>query len=94
MVDEVQDNRQFQASSHSMVYFLLVLMRCLDEIHYRKVLFKKGTPDEKRISCFMMDHMVKYAELIPDEILPPLPEEAAIHQQCAVPERNQPGRAP
>ncbi|MDP2335395.1 MAG: UvrD-helicase domain-containing protein [Bacteroidota bacterium] len=64
-------NRQFQASSHSMVYFLLILMRCLDEIHYRKVLFKKGTPEEKRISCFMMDHMVKYAELIPDEILPP-----------------------
>jgi hypothetical protein len=64
-------NRQFQAGSHSMVYFLLILMRCVDGIHYRKVLFKKGTPDEKRISCFMMDHMVHYAEMIPDEILPP-----------------------
>ncbi len=64
-------NRQFQASSHSMVYFLLILMRCVDEMHNRKALFKKGTPDEKRISCFMMDHMVHYVEMVPDEILPP-----------------------
>lgn len=64
-------NRQFQVNSHSMVYFLIVLMRCVNEMHPRKALFKKGTPDEKKIACFTMCDMVNYAELIPDEILPP-----------------------
>ena len=64
-------NRQFQANSHSMVYFLLLLMRCVDEVQPRKALFKKGTPEEKKIACFTMDDMVKYTALIPDEILPP-----------------------
>jgi len=63
-------NRQFQANSHSMVYFLIILMRCVNEIHPRKAIFKKGTPDEKKFACFTMDDMVKYAELIPEEILP------------------------
>lgn len=64
-------NRQFQANSHSMVYFLIILMRCVDEMHPNKLIYKKETPDEKQLSYFMMDHMVTYAELIPDEILPP-----------------------
>ncbi len=64
-------NRQFQANSHSMANFLLILMRCLDEMHPDKAVFKKGTPEEKKISCFTMDDIVKYAEWIPDDILPP-----------------------
>ncbi len=63
-------NRQFQANSHSMVYFLIILMRCVSEMHQRKALFKKDTSEQKKIACFTMDDMVKYAELIPDEILP------------------------
>jgi hypothetical protein len=63
-------NRQFQANSHSMVFFLIILMRCVDEMQPRKALFKKGTPEEKKIACFKMDDMVRYAELIPEEILP------------------------
>lgn len=64
-------NRQFQANSHSMVYFLIMLMRCLDEIHPKKAIYQKGTPDEKTTAFFNMDDMVSYAALMPDEILPP-----------------------
>ena len=64
-------NRQFQTGSHSMVYFLLILMRCVDEMHHRKATYQKGKPEERIIACFTMDDMVKFAELIPDEILPP-----------------------
>jgi hypothetical protein len=64
-------NRQFQANSHSMVYFLIILMRCLNELHPKKATYQKGTPDEKTMAFFNMDDMVKYAELIPGEILPP-----------------------
>jgi len=63
-------NREFQANSHSMVYFLIILMRSVNEMHPRKALFKKDTPEEKKIACFTMDDMVRYAVLIPDEILP------------------------
>ena len=44
-------------------------MRCLDEVQPRKAFFRKGTHEEKKIACFTMDDMVKYAELVPDEIL-------------------------
>jgi len=64
-------NRQFQANSHSMVYFLFIMMRCLHEMHPRKAVFQKGKPDEKTLSCFTMDDMVRYAGVIPDVILPP-----------------------
>ena len=64
-------NRQFQVNSHSMVYFLIILMRCLNELHPEKAIYKKGAPDEKIMAFFNMNDMVKYAELIPDEILPP-----------------------
>ncbi len=64
-------NRQFQVNSHSMAYLLIILMRGVDKIHRDVAIFKKGTPDEKKLSCFSMDAMVRYAELIPDEILPP-----------------------
>jgi len=63
-------NRQFQANSHSMVYFLLVLMRSLNDMHPRKAIFQKGTPEERTFSCFTMDDMVKYTGWIPVEILP------------------------
>lgn len=63
-------NRQFQASSHSMVYFLILLMRCVDEMHERKATYQKGKPEEKTVACFTMDDMVLLAQLIPDEILP------------------------
>jgi len=64
-------NRQFQANSHSMVYFLIILMRSLNELHPKKAVYKKGAPDEKIIAIFRMDELVKYAETMPDEILPP-----------------------
>jgi len=64
-------NRQIQANSHSMVYFLIILMRCLDELHPNKATYQRGTADEKTLAFFNMDDMVKYAQLIPDEILPP-----------------------
>ena len=64
-------NRQFQASSHSMVYFLILLMRCVDEMHNRKAIYQKGKPEEKTVACFTMDDMERLAQIIPEEILPP-----------------------
>ena len=64
-------NRKFQVNSHSMVYFLLVLMRSVDDINHNKAIYMKGKPEEKKITAFTMDDMVHYAALVPDDILPP-----------------------
>ena len=63
-------NRKFQVNSHSMVYFLLVLMRSVDEINQHKAYYRKGKPDEKKMTCFTMDQMENLSGLVPDELLP------------------------
>jgi hypothetical protein len=64
-------NRDFHLNPHSMIFFLLILMRSLNDIQTLKAIFMKGTPNEKIIAYFTMDDIIKYIELIPDEILPP-----------------------
>jgi|GEM_PF-6739759 len=70
----------------------MILLRCLNELHPNKVIYKKGTPDEKTMAVFKMDDMVKYAELMPDDILPLYNKKTTIHQQRSFFERNQAGR--
>jgi hypothetical protein len=46
-------------------------MRSVDEINQHKAYYRKGKPEEIKMSCFPMDVIVTSAELIPDDILPP-----------------------
>ena len=61
-------NRQFRAGFHSMLFFLIILMRNISETPF--FVRPKNNPDTK-IPVFTMDEMMKYTALIPDEILPP-----------------------
>jgi hypothetical protein len=63
-------NRKFQVNSHSMVYFLLVLMRSVDEINHKRAIYRKGKPEERKLTAFTMDDMVQYTGFVPDDILP------------------------
>lgn len=63
-------NKQLQTNSHSMLYFLTVFMQSMNEIHFSKAIYKKGTPYEKIIPVFSMDNFESYLNLFPDEILP------------------------
>jgi len=63
-------NKQLQSNSHSMLYFLTVFMLSMQKIHFRKAIYKKGTPDEKIIGVFSMDNFEHYLNQFPDEILP------------------------
>ena len=69
-IDFEVSNKQLQTNSHSMLYFLIVFVRAMQELHWRKAIYMKGTPEEKRLACFSMDDFEKYLNLIPDEILP------------------------
>jgi len=69
-IDFEVSNKQLQTNSHSMLFFLMVFMRAMQEIHYRKAIYKKGTPDERRIGVFSMDNFDEYLNQFPDEILP------------------------
>ena len=69
-IDFEISNKLLQTNSHSMLYFLIVFVRSMQELHWRKAIYMKGTPEEKRLACFSMDDFEKYLNLIPDEILP------------------------
>ncbi|MDO9153426.1 MAG: hypothetical protein Q7U47_06935 [Paludibacter sp.] len=69
-IDFEVSNKQLQTNSHSMLYFLTVFMQSMQEIHYRKAIYKKGTPDEKIVPVFSMDNFEHYLNQFPDEILP------------------------
>ena len=60
--------RQFHAGSHSMLFFLIILMRNTNDTkqHCHR---KDNVNDEKPL--FTMDEMEKLTALIPDNILPP-----------------------
>jgi hypothetical protein len=45
-------------------------MRSVDEINHKRAIYRKGKPEERKLTAFTMDDMVHYAGLIPDEILP------------------------
>jgi len=61
-------NRQFRTGSHSMLFFLIILMRNISETRY--FLNNQNEKREKQ-PVFTMDELVDYTALIPDKILPP-----------------------
>jgi hypothetical protein len=65
--------RLFRIDSHSMLYFLLVLIRNTADSHPRKYYrtdVSSGDP-ENLIGAFNMDYLEGFAALMPDEVLPP-----------------------
>ncbi|MDR0793546.1 MAG: hypothetical protein LBE82_09585, partial [Chitinophagaceae bacterium] len=68
LVYEVE-KRQFRTGSHSMLFFLIILMRNITETKYH--LREKNSENKEEIIAFTMDDMEYYASLFPDEVLPP-----------------------
>ncbi|HEX5554072.1 MAG TPA: hypothetical protein VFX43_12580, partial [Chitinophagaceae bacterium] len=65
--------QRFSVSGHSMLFFLLICMRCLDEEVPSKVAFKfhdPATPD-RDAAVFSMDMIMRFIIHVPDEVLPP-----------------------
>ena len=60
--------RQFRVGSHSMLFFLIVLMRNITNT--RNYIDSKDEAKDK-IPVFTMDDLIQYTALIPDEIMPP-----------------------
>ncbi len=69
-IDFEVSNKQLQTNSHSMLFFLMVFMRAMQEVHWRKTIYKKGTSEERKIVVFSMDNFEEYLNQFPDEILP------------------------
>jgi hypothetical protein len=68
IVYEYQD-RQFRIGSHSMLFFLIILMRNAADNQPRKATSTKNT--ELEYGVFDMKDMEQFAAMIPDEVLPP-----------------------
>jgi len=67
------ERRRLDISSHSMTFFLLVCMRCIEQEMSEKVKVKhKDENESDRITgVFSMDDVMRFVECMPDEILPP-----------------------
>lgn len=68
-----ETRRRLNISSHSMAFFLLICMRCIEQEKAEKVTVKftdTNRPDVNK-GVFTMDDVMKFAECMPDEILPP-----------------------
>jgi hypothetical protein len=65
-------NRRLTIGSHSMAFFLLVCMRCIEQELREKITVKfQGTTRPDIVTgIFSMDDVMKCVECIPDEILP------------------------
>lgn len=65
--------RRLSVSSHSMAFFLLVCMRCIEQELPEKVTvkFKDTTRPEVVKGVFTIDDVMKFVEAMPEEILPP-----------------------
>ena len=72
-IQVVVDQRRLSIGSHAMPFFLLVCMRCMEQVVPEKVIIQMNTPGapEKTTGFFSMDTIMQYIETIPDEILPP-----------------------
>jgi hypothetical protein len=67
-----EKQRRFNIGAHSMTFFLLVCMRCIEQQMTNKITVKfNGTERPDVITGeFSMDDVMKFVECIPDEILP------------------------
>ncbi len=69
----VQENRRrLNISSHSMAFFLLISIRCIEHEMLEKITvkFADTTRPDVDTGMFTMDDVMKYVECMPDEILP------------------------
>jgi hypothetical protein len=66
-----ENRRRVTVSSHSMAFFLLVCMRCIEqELPKLSVSFKDAARPPAITGVFTMDDVMKFVECMPDEILP------------------------
>lgn len=66
-----ENRRRITVSSHSMAFFLLVCMRCIQQEMPKVTLqFLDTTRPEVITGVFSMDDVMKFVECMPDEILP------------------------
>jgi hypothetical protein len=65
------DDRQVRVGSHSMLFFLILLMRNLTDIHPVKVEYAFSDTEKYTVTEFNMYAMEQFASMIPDEVLPP-----------------------
>jgi hypothetical protein len=63
------DDRQFRIGSHSMLFFLMILMRNVADKQPRGA--HRESDDSKTFGIFDMNDLERFAAMIPDEILPP-----------------------
>jgi hypothetical protein len=65
-------NRRLAIGSHSMAFFLLICMRCIEQELRQKITvkFNSTTRPDIATGIFTMDDVMKCVECIPDEILP------------------------
>jgi hypothetical protein len=63
------EDRQFRIGSHSMLFFLIILMRNMDDSQPEKACSKFD--HSKIVGIFDMNDLERFAAMIPDEILPP-----------------------
>jgi hypothetical protein len=65
------NNRKFRVGSHSMLFFLILLMRNASPTQSYKIrLFFKETGEESVFGTFNMSQLEQFAAMMPDEILP------------------------
>jgi len=67
-----ENRRRLNISSHSMAFFLLICMRCIEQEKAEKVSvkFQGITRPDVIKGVFTMDDVMKFVECIPEEILP------------------------
>jgi hypothetical protein len=86
------NNRRFRVGSHSMLYFLIILMRNTAENQplYAKLVYYDGE-EEPVGGTFNMTDLEHFASLMPDEILPPYRKKRTyINSIMAMHEREKP----
>lgn len=66
------ERRRIDIGSHSMAFFLLICMRCIEQEMVRKikVKYKEENKPEQVTGTFTMDEVMRFVECMPDEILP------------------------
>ncbi|MDR1882908.1 MAG: PhoH family protein [Prevotella sp.] len=66
------NNRQFRIGSHSMLFFLLILMRNTADSQRSRAIYQPNRTAEKiETGAFNMSDLEQFTAMMPDEILPP-----------------------
>jgi superfamily I DNA/RNA helicase len=63
-------DRQFRIGSHSMLFFLIILLRNTADAQMRRAT-EEAHPEKGDYGVFNMDDLERFAALMPDDVLPP-----------------------